>query len=95
MSETDLDFDPDELAMLRALFRTEAHDALEAVTARVLAGGSARPTGETVTDWRARWMSPLFPRVLATSFKVLALTSALVEMPGVTGFQGTSRIASR
>jgi len=50
MSETDLDFDPDELAMLRALFRTEAHDALEAVTARVLAGGSARPNAETITE---------------------------------------------
>ncbi len=49
-SETDLDFDPEELAMLRALFRTEAHDALEAVTARILAGGSARPNGETITE---------------------------------------------
>ena len=50
MSETDLDFDPEELAMLRQLFRTEAHDALEAVTTRVLAGGSARPTTETLTE---------------------------------------------
>jgi hypothetical protein len=31
MTETDLDFDPDELAMLRQLFRAEAHEALEAV----------------------------------------------------------------
>lgn len=50
MSDTDLDFDPDELAMLRQLFRAEAHDALEAVTTRVLAGGSARPSGETLTE---------------------------------------------
>ncbi|HSD87679.1 MAG TPA: response regulator [Kofleriaceae bacterium] len=50
MSDTDLDFDPEELAMLRQLFRTEAHDALEAVTTRVLAGGSARPTSETLTE---------------------------------------------
>ena len=44
MSDSDLDFDPDELAMLRQLFRSEAHDALEAVTTRVLASGSAKPT---------------------------------------------------
>ncbi|NVB81301.1 MAG: response regulator [Kofleriaceae bacterium] len=50
MSDTDLDFDPDELAMLRQLFRAEAHDALEAVTSRVLAGGSARPTPDTLTE---------------------------------------------
>jgi chemotaxis protein histidine kinase CheA len=50
MSETDLDFDPEELAMLRQLFRAEAHDALEAVTTRVLAGGSARPSAETLTE---------------------------------------------
>jgi chemosensory pili system protein ChpA (sensor histidine kinase/response regulator) len=50
MSDTDLDFDPEELAMLRQLFRTEAHDALEAVTTRVLAGGSARPTSDTLTE---------------------------------------------
>src|ERR1700759_1600234 len=41
-----LDFDADELAMLRQLFRSEAHDALEAVTARLLAGGSARPSAD-------------------------------------------------
>ena len=36
MAERDLlaDFDPDELAMLRQLFRDEAHEALEQVTAR-------------------------------------------------------------
>ena len=39
MSESELDFDADELAMLRQLFRTEAQDALEAVTTRVLAAG--------------------------------------------------------
>ena len=50
MSESDLDFDADELAMLRQLFRSEAHDALEAVTARVLATGSAKPSGETLTE---------------------------------------------
>jgi chemotaxis protein histidine kinase CheA len=46
----DLDFDPDELAMLRQLFRSEAHDALEAVTSRVLASGSAKPTQDTLNE---------------------------------------------
>jgi chemotaxis protein histidine kinase CheA len=50
MNDTDLDFDADELAMLRQLFRTEAHDALETVTRRVLAGGSARPTQDALTE---------------------------------------------
>ncbi|HUS31740.1 MAG TPA: Hpt domain-containing protein, partial [Kofleriaceae bacterium] len=50
MSETDLDFDPEELAMLRQLFRTEAHDALEAVTSRVLAGGSVKPSSDAFTE---------------------------------------------
>jgi chemotaxis protein histidine kinase CheA len=50
MSDTDLDFDPEELAMLRGLFRSEAHDALEAVTARMLATGSEKPPGETLTE---------------------------------------------
>lgn len=50
MSDTDLDFDPEELAMLRQLFRSEAHDALEAVTTRVLATGSASPQPETLTE---------------------------------------------
>jgi chemosensory pili system protein ChpA (sensor histidine kinase/response regulator) len=50
MSDTDLDFDPEELAMLRQLFRSEAHDALETVTARVLAGGSSKPSQETLTE---------------------------------------------
>lgn len=50
MSDTDLDFDPEELAMLRQLFRSEAHDALEAVTTRVLATGSARPSSESLTE---------------------------------------------
>lgn len=49
MSE-ELDFDPEELAMLRELFRGEAQDALEAVTTRVLAAGSTRPTGEVLTE---------------------------------------------
>jgi len=46
----DLDFDADELAMLRQLFRAEAHDALETVTTRVLASGSARPSQEALTE---------------------------------------------
>ena len=41
MSDGDLDFDADELAMLRQLFRSEAHDALEVVTSRVLSSGTA------------------------------------------------------
>ena len=44
------DFDPEELTMLRQLFRAEAHDALEQVTARVLAAGSAKPTAEALTE---------------------------------------------
>ncbi|MFN0249089.1 MAG: response regulator [Kofleriaceae bacterium] len=50
MSEGELDFDPDELAMLRQLFRAEAQDALEQVTTRVLAGGSSRPTADALTE---------------------------------------------
>ena len=50
MSEPDLDFDADELAMLRQLFRTEAHEALEQVTTRVLASGSARPSQDALTE---------------------------------------------
>lgn len=50
MSDSDLDFDPEELAMLRQLFRSEAHDALEAVTSRVLATGSAKPSHESLTE---------------------------------------------
>ncbi|HUJ62619.1 MAG TPA: Hpt domain-containing protein, partial [Kofleriaceae bacterium] len=50
MSDRDIDFDPDELAMLRQLFRGEAHDALEAVTTRVLASGSQRPSTEVLTE---------------------------------------------
>ena len=46
----ELDFDADELAMLRQLFRQEAHDALETVTARVLAGGSARPSEDALAE---------------------------------------------
>lgn len=40
---SELDFDADELAMLRQLFRGEALEALDGVTARVLAAGSAPP----------------------------------------------------
>lgn len=50
MSDGDLDFDADELAMLRQLFRSEAQEALESVTARLLAGGSAKPSGEALTE---------------------------------------------
>ncbi|HEY4058970.1 MAG TPA: response regulator [Kofleriaceae bacterium] len=50
MSESELDFDADELAMLRQLFCAEAKDALEQVTARVLASGSGKPNGETLTE---------------------------------------------
>jgi chemotaxis protein histidine kinase CheA len=50
MAEQELDFDPEELAMLRRLFRAEAQDGLEAVTSRVLASGSARPSAEALTE---------------------------------------------
>ena len=49
MSE-ELDFDPEELAMLRELFRGEAQEALETVTTRVLAAGSVRPNREVLTE---------------------------------------------
>jgi chemosensory pili system protein ChpA (sensor histidine kinase/response regulator) len=47
---SDLDFDPEELAMLRRLFAAEAHEALESVTTRVLAGGTAAPGPEALTE---------------------------------------------
>jgi chemosensory pili system protein ChpA (sensor histidine kinase/response regulator) len=50
MTAGELDFDAEELAMLRQLFRSEAHDALEGVTARVLTAGSARPSREALTE---------------------------------------------
>jgi chemosensory pili system protein ChpA (sensor histidine kinase/response regulator) len=50
MTERELDFDPDELAMLRQLFRSEAQDALETVTARVLAVGASAPSREALTE---------------------------------------------
>jgi chemotaxis protein histidine kinase CheA len=50
MADVELDFDPEELAMLRQLFRAEAQDGLEAVTARVLAAGPARPSPEALTE---------------------------------------------
>ena len=49
-TEGELDFDPEELAMLRQLFRSEAQDALEVVTARVLAAGSTKPSPEALTE---------------------------------------------
>ena len=50
MTEGELDFDAEELAMLRQLFRSEAQDALESVTTRVLAAGSAKPSADAVTE---------------------------------------------
>ncbi|MDQ3368720.1 MAG: response regulator [Myxococcota bacterium] len=50
MSDGDLDFDPDELAMLQSLFKTEAQEALEQVTTRVLAAGSSRPSMDGFTE---------------------------------------------
>jgi len=50
MTEGELDFDPEELAMLRQLFRSEAQDALEGVTALVLAAGSAPPSREALIE---------------------------------------------
>jgi chemotaxis protein histidine kinase CheA len=50
MTDAELEFDAEELAMLRQLFRSEAHAALEGMTARVLAGGSARPTRDALTE---------------------------------------------
>jgi len=47
---SDIDFDDDELAMLRQLFRSEAHDALEVVTSRVLSSGSARPSSDAIAE---------------------------------------------
>ncbi len=50
MSDHELDFDADELAMLRQLFRSEAEESLEQVTERVLAAGSAKPSAEALTE---------------------------------------------
>lgn len=50
MSDVELEFDADELAMLRQLFRSEAQDSLEAVTARLLAGGAAKPSPDILTE---------------------------------------------
>jgi chemotaxis protein histidine kinase CheA len=46
----EVDFDADELAMLRQMFRDEAHEALEAVTARALATGAGPPTADALTE---------------------------------------------
>ena len=45
-----LDFDEDELVMLRQLFRDEAREALEVVTARALAAGPTPPSGEALAE---------------------------------------------
>ncbi|MDQ3339355.1 MAG: response regulator [Myxococcota bacterium] len=50
MSVDELDFDAEELAMLRDLFRGEAQEALEVVNTRVLGTGSTRPTKEILTE---------------------------------------------
>jgi chemosensory pili system protein ChpA (sensor histidine kinase/response regulator) len=50
MTDAELEFDAEELAMLRQLFRSEAHAALESMTARVLAGGSAKPSHDALTE---------------------------------------------
>jgi chemotaxis protein histidine kinase CheA len=50
MSDGELDFEADELMMLRQLFRSEAEDALETMTARLLASGSAKPSPEALTE---------------------------------------------
>ncbi|MGE3459562.1 MAG: Hpt domain-containing protein, partial [Kofleriaceae bacterium] len=50
MTDSELDFDPEELAMLRQLFRAEAQDALDEVTRRVLAAGSGRPSNDALTE---------------------------------------------
>src|SRR6186713_1249480 len=50
MADGELDFDPEELAMLRQLFRAEAQDGLEVVTSRVLASGSAMPSADALTE---------------------------------------------
>jgi chemotaxis protein histidine kinase CheA len=46
----ELDFDPEELSMLRELFRGEAEEALETVTTRVLHAGSQRPSRDVLTE---------------------------------------------
>ncbi|HUQ05000.1 MAG TPA: response regulator [Kofleriaceae bacterium] len=45
-----VDFDPEELALLRQLFRDEAHDALEQVTARAQAAGRGETTADAVHE---------------------------------------------
>ncbi|KAB2900197.1 MAG: hypothetical protein F9K40_09500, partial [Kofleriaceae bacterium] len=45
-----VDFDPEELALLRQLFRDEAHDALEQVTARAQTAGRGEAVAEAVHE---------------------------------------------
>ncbi len=45
-----VDFDPDELALLRQLFRDEVHDALELVTMRAQAAGTTEPVADAVRE---------------------------------------------
>ena len=45
-----VDFDAEELALLRQLFRDEAHDALEQVTLRAQAVSRGEPVGDTVHE---------------------------------------------
>ena len=58
MTGRELDFDPEELAMLRQLFRSEAQDALETVTARLLASGSAKPSPDALTEMMRVTVAP-------------------------------------
>ena len=44
------DFEPEELAMLRQLFRGEAHEALEVITSLALGSGAATPTIEHLAE---------------------------------------------
>ena len=44
------DFDEDELAMLRQLFRDEAHELLEGVTARALSAGAVAPSSDALSE---------------------------------------------
>lgn len=48
--DIDVDFDEDELVMLRHLLRDEARDALAEVTARAHAAGATRPGNEALSE---------------------------------------------
>ena len=50
MSDAELEFSADELAMLRQAFRGEAQDALEVMTTRILASGAHPPSAESLAE---------------------------------------------